>query len=237
MQASDYFRMKFQSDRQFALYMQQGATATWKAMQGIGSDIYAGVERVSWYASCLIPAYHDVCRELVAEEKRMHRSVLSLFRYRDVIAHMFMLYFEMIINDNNAGNKAGQVRKAISKTTHVTSHIPTARATRLALALTLTNALAASDFVSQAVVERLARRVPTIVLAFQLIGTDQKCALAARRLKMLDPEYYALLYQAEVEMLYYFIEPVLSELIRKYQTEFQHDYDGFYSFVKEAWNV
>jgi len=179
MQASDYLKMKFQSDRQLAIYGQQGVTSTWGAMKGIGSDIYSGIERVSWYSSCLIPSYHDVCHELVAEERRMHRSVLSVFRYRNVIAHMFKLYFEMIINDSKDGNKSGRVRNVNSKITEVVNLIPSGRATRLALTLTLANALAASDLVSRTVIERLSRRVPTIVMAFQLIGTDQKCALAA----------------------------------------------------------
>ncbi len=237
MQASDYLKMKFQSDRQLAIYAQQGVTSTWKAIKGIGSDIYSGVERVSWYSSCLIPGYEDVCRELVTEEKRMHRSILSVFRYRDVIAHMFKLYFEKIVDDSNAGNNAGYVRNVTVKITQVATSVPAGRATRLALALMLSKALAASDFVSQVVIERLAKRIPTIVLAFQLIGTDQKCALAARRLKALDPEYYSILYQAEIEMLYYFIEPALTEMIKKYQMHFYHDFEGFYNYVKETFNV
>lgn len=56
MKASDYLKMKLQSDRQLAVYGQQGVISTWKAMKGIGSDIYSGVERVSWYSSCLLLA-------------------------------------------------------------------------------------------------------------------------------------------------------------------------------------
>ncbi|MEQ4797167.1 hypothetical protein [Enterobacter cloacae] len=52
MQASDYLKMKFQSDRQLAIYGQQGVAGTWKALKGIGSDIYSAMERVSWYSSC-----------------------------------------------------------------------------------------------------------------------------------------------------------------------------------------
>ena len=51
MKASDYLKMKLQSDRQLAVYGQQGVISAWKAMKGIGSDIYSGVERVSWYSS------------------------------------------------------------------------------------------------------------------------------------------------------------------------------------------
>lgn len=70
MKTSDYLKMKLQSDRQLAVYGQQGVISAWKAMKGIGSDIYSGVERVSWYSSCLIPRYHDVCGQLYSEEKR-----------------------------------------------------------------------------------------------------------------------------------------------------------------------
>lgn len=62
MYASDYLKMKFQSDRQLAIYGQQGVISTWKAMKNIGSDIYSRVERASWYSSCLIASYHDVCK-------------------------------------------------------------------------------------------------------------------------------------------------------------------------------
>lgn len=237
MQAADVLKMKFQSDRLLALYAQQGVTSTWKAMKGIGSDIYSGVERASWYASCLIPACHDVCGGLISEEKRMLCSILSVFRHRDVIAHMFKLYFEMIIDDCSAGNKTNRIRHANAKITEAATSIPTGRATRLALSLMLAHSLAASDIVSQTAIKRLSRRIPTIVMAFQLFGTEQKCALAARRLKALDAKYYAVLYQAEVEMLYYFIEPVLSTLITKHQLQFHHDFDGFYSFIKEAFHV
>jgi hypothetical protein len=34
MQASDYLKMKFQSDRQLAIYGQQGVAGTWKALKG-----------------------------------------------------------------------------------------------------------------------------------------------------------------------------------------------------------
>jgi hypothetical protein len=67
-----------------------------ESIKGIGSDIYSGMERVSWYSSCLIPSYHDVCDELLSEEKRMYLSIVSLYRYRDVIAQMLYLYFKSV---------------------------------------------------------------------------------------------------------------------------------------------
>ena len=99
-------------------------------------------------------------------------------------------------------------------------------------ALGLAKSLSESGLLSEIVVERLARRVPNVVMALQLIGTEQKCAFAARRLKTLDPRYYATLYAAQLEMLYYFFEPFLSELIKKVQLGFYKDFDAIYKDLK-----
>ncbi|WP_284973656.1 hypothetical protein [Atlantibacter hermannii] len=217
MQTSGYLKMKFQSDRHLAIYGQKGVTGTWKQLKGIGSDIYSGMERISWYSSCLFPGYHDVCDELHAEEKRMYLSIMFVYRYRDVIAQMLYLYFERMINDSDNGNEDNRVRKTDSNVTGLVKNIPASKTARLAIALALAKSLSASGLLSDIVVERLARRVPAVVMALQLVGPDQECALAARRLKTLDPEYYAILYTAQLEMLYYFIEPFLSDLIIKYK--------------------
>jgi len=232
MQTSDYLKMKFQSDRHLAIYGQKGVTGTWKQLKGIGSDIYSGMERISWYSSCLFPDYHDVCDELHAEEKRMYLSIMSVYRYRDVIAQMLYLYFERMINDSDNGNEDNRVRKTDSNVTGLVKNIPASKTARLAIALALAKSLSASGLLSDIVVERLARRVPAVVMALQLVGTDQKCALAARRLKTLDPEYYAILYTAQLEMLYYFIEPFLSDLIKKVQMGFCKSFDALYEDLK-----
>lgn len=233
MQASDYLKMKFQSDRQLAIYGQQGVAGTWKALKGIGSDIYSGMERVSWYSSCLIPSYHDVCEELLSEEKRMYLSIVSIYRYRNVIAHMLYLYFESIMTDSENGNEKNRVRKTDSNVTGLVKNIPASKAARLAIAWTLAKSLSESGLLSEIVVERLACRVPNVVMALQLMGTDQKCALAARRLKVLDPKYYATLYAAQLEMLYYFFEPFLAEIIKKVQMGFYKDFDAIYNDLKD----
>ncbi|WP_226945716.1 hypothetical protein [Raoultella ornithinolytica] len=115
--------------------------------------------------------------------------------------------------------------------------MPESRAVQLGLAVILAEALSMSDLVSRAVVERLAARVPGVVWMFQIFGTDQKCALAARRLKTLDPKYFAILYNAELEMLYYFLEPVLSEVIKNVKIKFYQDFDECYNAIKSKYHV
>lgn len=237
MQASDYLKLKFQSDRQLAIYGQQGVTSTWKAQQGIGSDLYSGVERASWYSSCLLPKYQDVCQELLSEEKRMWMNIYSIYRYRDVIGQMLHLYFEMVVEDTRNGNNKGDVRSVDTKATKFIAGIATSRVARSGVTLAFAEALSSSNPVAQAVVERLAARVPNVVTAFQLFGTEQHCAMAARRLKALDPKYYAILYNAQLELLYYFVEPILSDVIKKVQMKVYRDFDEIYDALKSKYNV
>jgi len=206
-------------------------------MKGIGSDIYSGVERASWYASCLIPAYHDVCKQLYSEDKRMLCSIRSLYRYRDVIGHMLYLYFQKIIQDTDNGNEHDMVRAVDTTIAGWVAKMLAGKATRLSLAVALSEALSMSEAVSRSVVERLAARVPNIVWLFQVFGTDQKCALAARRLKYMDEKYYLILYNAELEMLYYFIEPVLSDVIKNVQMGRYRNFDEVYKAVKSKYHV
>lgn len=237
MQASDYLKMKFQSDRQLAIYGQQGVTSTWKALKGIGSDLYSGIERASWYSSCLLPKYQDVCQELLSEEKRMWMNIYSIYRYRDVIGEMLYLYFEMVIEDTVNGNKKSSVRNADTKITKLVAGGTVSRAVRSGVTLAFSETLSSSNPVAQAVVERLAARVPNVVTAFQLFGTEQHCAMAARRLKALDSKYYRILYAAQLEMLYYFAEPILSDVIKNVQMKVYRDFDAIYDALKSKYHV
>lgn len=167
----------------------------------------------------------------------MMYSIRSIYRYRDVIVHIFYLYFQMVIDDTENGNSKGIVRSVDSTATRVVARMPESRAVQLGLAVTLAEALSMSDLVSRAVVERLAARVPGVVWMFQIFGTEQKCALAARRLKTLDPKYFAILYNAELEMLYYFLEPVLSEVIKNVKIKFYQDFDECYNAIKSKYHV
>jgi hypothetical protein len=58
-------------------------------------------------------------------------------------------------------------------------------------------------------------------MALQLFGTEQKCALAARQLKTLDPTYYAT-YNAQVEM-FITLSNHSFRYYQKYQMQFYHN--------------
>lgn len=59
MQASDYLRLKFQSDRQLGIYVQRGMNSYVETVSS--ANISSDLEGRDWYTSCLIPRYGDVC--------------------------------------------------------------------------------------------------------------------------------------------------------------------------------
>jgi hypothetical protein len=237
MRASDYLRAKYQSDRQIALATQHGLKGAMLSAQGVASDIYSGLERASWYSSCFVPSYSNVCQELKAEEVRSLYSVQSIFRHHDVIQHMLYLYFKMLCDDVEKGNEGNAVQDFVRNISSLTSHITVAGGTRYAFASAMSEALAQSGFLSKVVVERLSIKMPTIVFAVQMFGIQQKAALAARALKALDPQYYWILYQAKLEMLYYFIEPLLAEIIKKVKSKTFTSLSELTEFIQGRYGV
>ncbi|QLK62638.1 hypothetical protein GE278_18575 [Enterobacteriaceae bacterium Kacie_13] len=237
MQASDYLRLKFQSDRQLGIYIQRGMNDYVTETKNVLSNISSGMERASWYTSCLIPRYGDVCQELVTEEKRMRLSIISIFRYHDVIQHMLFLYFEMVVKNTEKENASGKIQGLTKAITGHLANAQTGKTARFGIAYALSKSLSGSGIVSNVVAERVASKSPYVIFALQAFGIDQKSALAARKLKTLDPRYYGILYAAELEMLYYFVEPVLEEVIIKVKAKMLRDLDEIYELLGDKYNV
>ena len=241
MNASDYLRVKFQSDRQLALYFQHGAISYASAAKGILSDIYSGAERASWFTSCLIPQYQDVCRELITEEKRLALSVMSIFKHRNVIAFMIYLYFKKMIEDSDKRSKEkideSKRQNTVKKAAGILVKKPTGMATRLALAYSLSESLSASGVISKIVVERVSKIIRYSALALQIIGIEQKMAVAAKELKAMDPEYYWILYKFDIEMLYYFIKPFLDNVINDVKNCTYNSFEELNEALKDKYLV
>ncbi len=61
--------------------------------------------------------------------------------------------------------------------------------------------------------------------------------MAARHLKIIEPRYYSILYNAQLEMLYYFIEPILVDIIQKVQSKTYKNLDELYEALASKYNV
>lgn len=237
MQTSDYLRTKIQSDRQLSIYIQRGFDSFLQATKDTASTIYSGMERASWYTSCLIPRYGDVCSELMTEDKRLFLSVESVFRYRDVILHMFVLYFEMLEKDSQNQNKGGKVQGLTKGVAGYFAHSVSAKETRIAMSYSLAKIIEKSSVASSLIIQRISKLSSPVIMSLQFYGIGQKAAIAARHLKIIEPKYYSILYAAQLEMLYYFIEPILSDIIEKVRNQEYNDINELYEALASKCNV
>lgn len=167
----------------------------------------------------------------------MSLSIASVFKHHDVIRHLFVLYFEMLEKDTRYGNKNSSIQGLIKGIAGHQAKTAVGRFTRHTIAYALSKSLSGSEIVSKIVAERIASKSPYVIFALQVFGIDQKAALAARKLKILEPEYFSILYGAQLEMLYYFIEPVLEKIIKKVQMKTYEEIDELYEEVRRDFNV
>ena len=237
MGASDYLRAKFQSDRHLALNLQKGFNEVLDSATNVAATLYSGVERLSWYSSCFIPGYDNVCKELLSEEVRTLYSIASIFKHQDVIRHMLFLYLKSVCDDIKEGNPEGSARKLIANGTYIAGSTFAAMETRYAFAYAMSAALSQSEIINKCVIQKLAVNSHAVVQALHLYGFQQKAALSARRLKAHDPEYYWILYQSRMEMLYYFIDPVLFDVINKVKKGVFDNLDELTAFMREKYGV
>ncbi|MCP2233709.1 MULTISPECIES: hypothetical protein [Erwinia] len=215
MSASDLLKLKFHSDRQLALYSEAGLKNVIRSAQGVVSNVYSGVERASWYTSCLTERYADVCQELKTEDYRMYLSIKSLYRYRDAIQLMIMMYISMVVDDATGKNEKGTVRNLVRVFTEAQGNRFVGKTTRLALIYPLAKSMAESKILTESVTEIVSKNMPYLVQVAQVYGIEQKAAMAARKLKAIEPNYYWALYELQLEMLYIFVDPILNFAVQQ----------------------
>lgn len=87
------------------------------------------------------------------------------------------------------------------------------KASKLALSLTIANLVISSRDFKQTHIKLVNSFSAWFVNGTTLYAKAQIAASAANRLKFQDPAYYQALYKENIEMLYFLIEPQMSEII------------------------
>lgn len=237
MNNSFYLQEKIKSDKELALLLERTSKAISTSSLETGNYINAGIERASWYSSCFFDSYKDVCDELKFQDYRMILSIKELFKRKDVIYDIFILYIDYMENDIENKNKSGTVRAAVSNISNVLATARTAMLTRNAIAYSLAESLAQSGVITSSISAKIISKSQVLIAALQYYGVVHKAAQAANSLKLLDPAVYKILYYNRVEMLYLFIEPILSRIIRETKVKANLNHDEFIKILSEAANV
>lgn len=212
--AQNYLQLKMQSNKQLAIALTNSLRDMHEDHMATLEKVKQGTQRLVSYGACLMPDeyYRNACRDTWREDKRLVLALGEIYNRKDVTLDMVEIYFRKTLNrlgDQKSKDLIANIHNLLGKAAEHAS----AKASKLALSFTLANLIINSrDFKQNHI--RLVNSFSTwFVNGATLYAKAQVAASAANRLKFQDPQYYQALYKENIEMLYFLIEPQMSEII------------------------
>ncbi|MGY0115393.1 hypothetical protein ACWYXD_10845 [Enterobacter roggenkampii] len=212
--AQNYLQLKMQSNKQLAIALTNSLRDMREDHMATLEKVKQGTQRLVSYGACLMPDeyYRNACRDTWREDKRLVLALGEIYNRKDVTLDMVEIYFRKTLNrlgEQKSKDLITNIHNLLGKAAEHAS----AKASKLALSFTLANLIINSkDFKQNHI--RLVNSFSTwFVNGATLYSKAQVAASAANRLKFQDPQYYQALYKENIEMLYFLIEPQMSEII------------------------
>ncbi|GKV87438.1 hypothetical protein WCU81_18835 [Pectobacterium atrosepticum] len=142
MQLSEYLKYKMESERVLATHLDSIVHKFKENTASITSDLYSGIERATWYSSCLIEKYNDDCQQLKSENGRMYLAIKQIYKRRDVIIDILVEYIKLLLKDTEEREQK-LIAKAILGVS-IASDMTTNRAIKMSVAYLLAKHIASS---------------------------------------------------------------------------------------------
>lgn len=193
-----------QTNNILALKLEHALTGVGKAVSNQIETIGAGATRALYYTSCFTDEYQDVCQKQKSEDIRFAKGVYHIIWHRDVVCEMLNIYFEEVFR-HKTSDQLEHIKQLLMA---VNIHIAASSLTNAGFALATASYVAACMNLSLELSALAGRRAGQVVGGIGLYGTVQKAADSSHRLHITYPAYYSALYAKELEMLYFFVEPL-----------------------------
>lgn len=199
---------KLDADRYMASLLEKSLDAVHQQTVQQAKIIYSGMERLSWYSSCLMDNYQDVCTRLKQEDIKFAKAIFTLAKHNDVVREMIEIYVNYMF-ENLSDQRIRNITRILAMSgTFVTS----SSLTRLSFAYSV-SALVASSLGMRISVEGALTTWATRGVALAgAYGYVQIASQAVERLLHKHGRYYRDLYDRDLEMLYFLIEPIIERV-------------------------
>lgn len=204
-----YLKMKLQADRNIALDLEKALRVIQQDALNTARGLSSGAERLSWYGSCMFEDYRDVCKQLTQEDMRMLSTLRQVYRRHDVVLDMVEIYFRKKLSRISEQGQQKIINAIIDKGIKYASE----KAGKTALALLIAQLITASHKFRTSHINLINTTSLTAVRVISFYGKMQKAALSTRKLRFNDAEYYFDLYNQNLELLYFLIEPEMTKII------------------------
>lgn len=212
--AQNYLQLKMQSNKQLAIALTNSLRDMHEDHIATLEKVKQGTQRLVSYGACLMPDeyYRNACRDTWREDKRLVLALGEIYNRNDVTLDMVEIYFRKTLNrlgEQKSKDLITNIHNLLGKAAEHAS----AKASKLALSFTLANLIINSRDFKQNHIKLVNSFSTWFVNGATLYSKAQLAASAANRLKFQDPQYYQALYKENIEMLYFLIEPQMSEII------------------------
>lgn len=209
MSISSIVKFKLKTDKSAAVALDRAVNGVKQNSGSTLEDVLSGVERASWYSSCLFDKYKDVCKELSTEDQRFIKCIYEVYKRKNIIADMMRMYLEEELKhvSNN------QIKSLDAKLTKNLAGYRSGQLTKMAIANTLSIIVVNSFGFKNEVMIKLNRYNFVIVTAASFYGKVQMAALAARKLRTISPQLYNSLYINNMEMLYFLVSGKINKAL------------------------
>lgn len=203
-----------QADKILALKLDKALAGVKDSIASTLKQMGDGVSRASFYTSCFTENYQDVCAKLKHDDLRFISGLIQLYKDRDVIFEMVRLYIEVHFKNKTEGRVQNILRKLVDAGVYLST---TGTTNRLLIISVATAVCQSYNFhtivhgrISQARMLVLKGSVTASAISFSVYGLVHEAANCADNLKKFNAFYYQALYERNLEMMYFIIEPLIT---------------------------
>ena len=162
-----------------------------------------GATRLSYQLSCFTENYQDVCLRLRKEDSRFLTGIVQLIKHREVIFKM--LYIKSLLS-NKSEKRIHNIQRNLM---YLGISISSSMLSSQAFIYSATIAICSSVHTNIWMKEKITSFSTYAVLGLKVYGIVEQASRSANHLKNYNAYYYNLLYQEELEMMFFLIEPII----------------------------
>lgn len=211
---SDYLKAKLKANEHLNIVLTRAFKSIGNSFKKTVSDVASGAERLTYYGACLSgdEYYKSACYETFNDDSRLVMSLREIYHRKDVILDMVNIYFNKKIELLSI-DEAGSILSKLQKMIGFSANYYAGKSNKLAISMTIAGILTSSDKFRENHFLMVSKFSSWFLTATGFYAKAQVASLAARKLKIMDDDYFNDLYANNLEMLYFLIEPSMSQII------------------------
>ena len=219
-----------QANKILAMKLDRAVSGIEQRVSGQVKTIGAGVTRILYYTSCFTDEYQDVCKKQKNEDVRFAKGIYHLLQRKDIVYEMLKIYFEEIFKHKTT-EQLEHIKRILMA---VNIHIAADSLTKSGFVLATATCVSVGMKVSLDMGAIAGRSAGVAVTVAGMYGVVQRAADSAERLRICYPAFFSILYEQELEMMYFLVEPAFMRagVLTHQWTDSQSPYDAADTILK-----